>query len=116
MVMVGSLAPGRYEILDFVEDYKDGVFIGGQVLKFPTPIAFEINAGEGAYLGEFKAIGVTAKNIIGVQRPAGVRYVVTDQGDRDMPIARRKAPAIGAVQVRVPDADQLGSGPFSSKP
>jgi hypothetical protein len=117
VVFVEDLAPGTYEIFD-----AEGstAYVGRMYRTFrltsPTSIRFEIKPGQTTYIGEFKALPIYSKGVLGTRESAGVRYVVTDQGSRDLPIAIRKNPSIGTAQTAVPDVDSLNSPLFSSKP
>ena len=99
-VMVESLAPGKYELLEIKETYNNSVFEGFQTI--PASIPFEIKSGSVLYLGEFKAIGTTMRNFLGASRPTGVRYLISDQSARDLPIAQHKVQLPDNVVIDVP--------------
>jgi hypothetical protein len=113
MVMVESLAPGKYEIFEIDESYMIGTISMSQWINVSLP--FEIKSGTALYLGEFKAIGITKKNILGGSRPDGVRYVVSDQNARDLPIAKRKAQIPDNVVIAVPAGDELREASTSKR-
>jgi hypothetical protein len=112
-VQVRHLAPGQYEIFNIREVYNNGLLQIDYNLKQDISIPFEIKAGRVTYLGEFKAIGLAGKNLFGTTVTAGIKYLVTDQSTRDLPIASQRG-ASGDVDVAVPDVDRLGLPGFSS--
>ncbi len=116
VVLVKDLPPGKYEIFDVDNFYNTGYVQKNFWLKSPVSIPFEIKPGAATYIGEFKAFPVFGNNVFGLPIPAGVRFVVSDQSARDLPIARQKNPNVGEVQIAIPDVDSLNNPVFSSKP
>jgi hypothetical protein len=106
-VVVQSLPPGRYEIHDF--GFSGTLIVAGVEWSSATPfsIPFTINAGEATYIGNFArapSLGTSLEPQLG----AVGYFVVSDQSDRDLAIARARDPALPAVRVEVADVSNLG--------
>ena len=114
-VLIESLKPGRYEIFNADSFYSNGLSEHTSKLKNDISMPFEIKPGRATYLGEFKALAVYGHNLFGMSVPAGARYIVTDQNERDLIIAKRKNKAITETDIAVPNVDALNNPDFSSK-
>jgi len=115
-VLITTLAPGQYEIFNFSNFYSNGYAERTSTLPADISIPFEIKPGRATYIGNFKALAVYGRNIFGIYIPAGARYVVVNQCDRDIAIAKRKNTAITDVDIAIPDVDALNNPAFSTKP
>ncbi len=115
-VLITTLAPGHYEIFNFSNFYSSGYVERTSTLPADISIPFEIKPGLGTYIGNFKALTVYGRNIFGMSIPAGARYVVINQCDRDIAIAKRKNAAITDVDIAIPDVDTLNNPAFSTMP
>jgi hypothetical protein len=106
-VIVHALPPGRYEIYDF--GFTGTLIVAGVVWSSATPfsIPFTINPGEATYIGNFArapSLGTRLEPQLG----AVGYFVVSDQSERDVPIARARNPALPAVREEVADVSTLG--------
>jgi hypothetical protein len=106
-VFILSLPPGRYEIYDF--GFSGTLIVAGVEWSSATPfsIPFTINAGEATYIGNFArapSLGTRLEPQLG----AVGYFVVSDQSERDLAIARARDPALPAVRVEVVDVSNLG--------
>ena len=99
-VMARRLPPGDYKIYDF----GFGGTIGNTITNYstgqPYAIRFTIRPGETTYIGNFArapSLGTSLEPRLGAKG----YFIVSDQGDRDLPILIRKfttmPPAIRAV-------------------
>jgi hypothetical protein len=70
-------------------------------------IPFKIQAGRATYIGSFQPIGYMTKTALGISIAGGVRWVVSDQSARDIPIAQSQNSNLGPVDVGVFDVDTL---------
>jgi hypothetical protein len=113
---VKKLAPGDYEVFSYRVSWPSSQYLaGGEVYPTePFSIPFKVEAGKTTYVGCFGAVQLYGKNFMGLKLPAGARFIVTDQSERDIPIARTKEPELGPVVLQVPDIDALNIPLFSS--
>jgi hypothetical protein len=111
-VVVKRLKPGNYEFYTVGIDGPSNMF-GGVRLEsrqnFSVP--FTIKPGEATYVGDFTFILPVVPEAAPLPRAetANGYIVLSDQHDRDIPIAQKKTPDLGPVTVAVPDAATLGS-------
>ena len=111
-VWVVPLAPGEYEFYDF-EIWSDNGIVRNRFSpreKFSVP--FTIKAGTSTYLGDFRAMALSGRNIVGFPVEGGAYFMISDQSDRDLNIAKAHDPAVREVEKAVPDAQALGSSYF----
>jgi hypothetical protein len=73
---------------------------------FSVPIT--VTPGGTTYIGSYDAQWTNGKNIFGMGISTGGYFVVSDQGARDIAIAKRKDPAIGEVSTTIPDYKSMG--------
>lgn len=106
-LFVFSLPPGRYEIYDFAVIQE--VF-GGSITHAPSrrfSIRFDVVEGKVCYLGELKIDRIPTAKFLGLPGSDNVRYELSDQMERDLPIFRRKYPDVSLPVENVkPSADQ----------
>lgn len=116
VVKVERLAAGLYELVTF--EVTSGGYPGERRYGPPKPfsIPFTIKPGEATYLGEFMGVSGKRSSFIGIGIHSDPYFVVSDQQDRDMRIARRRHDDIGEVTVTVPDTASLGLAAFRDKP
>ncbi|HEY5237284.1 MAG TPA: hypothetical protein VIJ62_02795 [Rhizomicrobium sp.] len=117
LVTVTKLPPGDWELYEYFVTTQMGGLItsGNHSMIDPGPdfsVPFTIRPGRAVYIGDFKAIGSTGKSLIGIDMPAGVRFVVADHGARDIEIAKRKDPNLGDVDVQIPDIATMNNPLF----
>jgi hypothetical protein len=108
-VVIRRLPPGSYVIENFA--------FGGQIPGIasydwssakPFKIGFTIARGQATYIGSFiraPSLGTSLQPQLGA---AGF-FIVSDQSDRDLPIAQNKNPQLPAVSIQVADVDAFGS-------
>jgi len=106
-VFVQSLPPGRYEIYDF--GFTGTIIVASVEWSSRTPFAipFTINPGEATYIGNFArapSLGTRLEPQLG----AVGYFVVSDQSERDLAIARARDPALPTVRSEVIDVSNLG--------
>jgi hypothetical protein len=88
-VFVRSLPPGHYEIYDFGLSGSRGMSAVYTSSREKFAIPFDIQAGEATYIGSF----ARAPSFQGpMHRVAGAMgyFIVSDQSERDLPIARAR--------------------------
>ena len=84
IVIAASLPPGRYELQNFASFQSGYPNMFTFESKVDGHVPFTIRAGEASYIGEYLA-----------HESRGIMYfIVSDQSDRDVAIARRKHVAI----------------------
>jgi len=103
------LPPGDYEIYNFHIFHDAGTVQRSFGSKQDFSIPFTIRRGGGTYIGEFLAVGSQGQNIFGMPLPAGGYCVVSNRGDRDIPIAKRKEPALRDVVSAVAGLRSVGN-------
>lgn len=110
-VAVHSLPAGEYEIYNFDVFFNGGMIQTNFGSRQDFSIPFTITPGKAVYLGDFTAVGMTGNNIFGMSVRNGAYFIVSDKQERDLPVARAKMPALGSVEISVPDAAKVGN-PF----
>lgn len=101
-------APGEYDIFWFyVPRSAPFANIYLQPIK-PFSIPFTIYPNETTYIGNFDAHEITGGHFLGFSVAKGVYFVLSDQRDRDIPIAQKQNAIVGAVRTEVPDPVLLG--------
>jgi len=97
-VLVKHLKPGDYEIFGFQ------ISVGALFLtpKKEVSLPFTIKPGESTYIGDFAAVGEFSLGTLN-----DGYFVLTDQQERDLAIARTKEPQLAPVTVAVADASKL---------
>lgn len=104
------LPEGRYEIHN-IEYFSVGLF-GSEnrvTARRDFSIPFEIKAGEGTYLGEFVAVNVPGRNLLGMRTVIWTYWEIADRQDRDVALARQRltdAP-LTTITRAVPDPEAL---------
>lgn len=108
-VVVRALPPGDYAIVNFREFYNNGAVEKTWEARHDFSVPFSVRPGRATYIGNFKAISLTGKNVFGLPLPvAEVLLSVADRSARDVPIAASKDPGLGAVDVVIPDVSKAG--------
>jgi hypothetical protein len=103
-VVTDRLAPGSYEFFRVVASGQDGT---SHTSKNDFSLPFVIKPGETTYVGSYTAMLVTEKKrdwllFRDYDAPGGVYFVVSDQHERDLEMARKREPNLPAVTVSVP--------------
>lgn len=106
-VFVRTLPPGRYEIYDF--GFRGTIVVANVEWSSATPLAvpFTINPGQTTYIGNFARAPSLGSRLEPELGAVGY-FVVSDQSERDLPIARVKEPALLPVHIEVTDVSGLG--------
>jgi hypothetical protein len=115
-VVTEHLPPGTYEFYKVTASGQGGdVHYSKHVFSLP----FVIKPGATTYLGSYTAMLVTEKShswLVGdYDATGGVYFVVSDQHDRDLEIARKREPNLPAAGVAVPQARALPAPYFTTK-
>jgi hypothetical protein len=110
IVDVVRLPPGDYELYNFrllSRDFYVGTRKARREFKSKQDFAlpFTIRTGAGTYIGEFLAVGIKGQDTT----PAGAYFLLSNMADRDLPIAKRKQPALAEVAAAVPDLRSFGN-------
>lgn len=106
------LAPGEYEIYNFLVHLNGGTFQNHYKSKIDFSIPFSIHPNKITYLGNYQAHKITGENIFGLPVHAGAFFVVYDQHGRDLGFVKNKSPdlEINNFSNQVPKA--ISVSPF----
>ncbi len=109
-----KLKPGRYEFYSFGVS-APGVGYTPRV-AFSVPITIE--AGKVAYLGQYLTLGLPKEGLFGGEVLGAPYFVVSNQQQRDLPLAAKRKPELAGLPVvtQVPDPATLGVPYFRSAP
>jgi hypothetical protein len=111
VAVVASLPEGDYEAYGVSVFFNGGMTTGVFTSRQPFSIPFKVSKGHVAYLGNYQATNIWAKNIIGIPIPGGAYFAVESRKDADMGFAARKASLSngdGTVDF-TPDPSKLGN-------
>jgi hypothetical protein len=111
-----SLQPGEYEIYNVELFSSNGLALERFSLKKPISIPFTIKPGQTVYLGEFRAMPLEGRNFFGLPADAGVKFELSDQSARDIPIARTQDSRVTTPEIRIPDPAAIQSPFFERLP
>lgn len=106
-VIIRRLPPGQYEIYDFGFGGSIGMATTYWSSSTPFAIPFTITPGQATYIGNFArapSLGTSLQPALGA---AGF-FVISDQSERDLAIARQKDPNLPEVTVSVADVSAFG--------
>lgn len=104
LVAIQRIPAGEYEIYNFNAYLNGGLMQSNFKSREDFSIPFTISPGKATYIGDFTANKITGKNLFGMTVSGGVYFVLSDKQSRDIPIAKRKVPDLGTIEVSVPDA------------
>lgn len=111
-VLVSTLPPGEYEIYGFEAVQTGLITITGGSRKL-TPVTLSLRAGEVLYIGSYTTT-MLSDRFFGMPEPTLPRVKISDQSQRDISIARARAPALPeTVRKFIPKASDFGSSIFS---
>ncbi len=116
VIEVRKLAPGHYELFAI-----EGALFGGIVQwrwsRTGFSIPFTIEAGKATYFGHFQGHSTSVHSVLslGAPFPSGAYFVVSNQQDHDLQIARKKVGAFQDMIIGVPDVAELRSEYFLEK-
>lgn len=105
IVYVHRMPAGEYTVVNFRIWQNSGRVQRHFYPKEPFSIPFVIEPGVATYIGEFLADGITGKNFIGMNVPAGAIFKIANKQDRDIPVAKKKYPEIQNIKVAIPASD-----------
>lgn len=108
-VQIVHLRPGNYEIFKVDLSSSNG-FTNAWLTSKEFSIPFVVRTGETTYIGDYSGVGTP----LGYGRMNGY-FVLSDQHDRDIPIAKTKEHDLMPVTVSVPDPAVLGIPVIRSK-
>jgi hypothetical protein len=114
-VAVRALSPGEYEIYNYGvswTDFADHWFNP----KSDFSIPFTVKTGETTYIGNFGAIGLMGRSVIGADVPAGILFVIRDEAARDIAVAKGKVSDLGPVKSEIADPKALNIPEFIPPP
>ena len=102
-------SPGEYEFYSF-EIWSDN----GYARERFTPnqnfsVPFSIKPNTSTYVGDFRAMEVSGRNVFGLPVEGGAYFMISDQGDRDLKIAKAHDPGVSNVEKAIPDAKPWAS-------
>ena len=96
-VLVQPLKPGTYVLKDV--QFEEGVAQRKWRLTAASKSPIEVREGEVTYLGEIMGTGTLSKPFLGVRAIEYPYLLVSDQRERDMPLAEAKVPALKGKPV-----------------
>lgn len=109
IVVVSTLPPGQYEIVNF------SVSSGGYVVPFynysktPFSIKFIVEPGKTTYLGNYQAVAINGQNNFSSE-PGGVIFNVENRADKDFSLAQKKKSNLPAISENsTPDPDKVNN-------
>jgi hypothetical protein len=106
-VIVRRLPPGHYEIYDFGFAGTMGPMSVHSSSKTKFVIPFEIKSGQATYIGSFvraPSLGTSMQRVVG----AAGYFIISDQSERDLAIARARQTDLPPVTNSVFDVSILG--------
>lgn len=98
-VEITKVPPGQYHITNFHLNYAPSKWTFRAKSDFSVP--FEVKANEVAYLGEFLATATMLKNSLLFANIDKPYFLVSNQQERDMPIAVAEHPELKDVPVAI---------------
>jgi hypothetical protein len=112
-VDVRKLAPGEYEFYG-ISAAMHGALQWRWQPEDEFSIPFTISPGVATYLGDFRGVSTSRRSAwsLGAPLPTGAYFVVSNRADRDLPIAKRKAPKLDQVNPAVPNGAVIASPYF----
>lgn len=117
VVEVRKLPPGNYELFKVEGALYAGIIQWRWHSNNSFSIPFAIEAGNASYLGHFQGHSTSVRSVLslGAPLPSGAYFVVSNQNDHDLQIARKKVATFQEVKIAVPDVTALKSEYFLQK-
>src|SRR5450631_533554 len=114
VVEVRKLPPGNYELVKVEGALYAGFIRWRWQSKDGFSIPFTIEAGNATYVGHFQGHSTSVRSVLslGAPLPSGAYFVVSNQIDHDLPIARKKVGTFQEIKIAVPDVAELKSEYF----
>ncbi len=115
VVLVHSMPPGEYEIYNFDVFFNGGTVQTNFGSRNNFSIPFSVKRGETTYLGNYQANALTGKNVLGIPRPAGAVFVVSDRLKDELAIAEAKTKSrLDSAHDATPQPSQIVNPYFVS--
>lgn len=110
-VFIEILPPGDYKIYNYNIYLNGGASQFNWSAKTDFSIPFTIKPHETTYIGNLNAVGLVGRGLLGMPVDAGAYFVLSDQSQRDIPLAKikSKAPLPEPVTIQVVDPQSAGS-------
>lgn len=114
-VVIQHLKPGRYEISGYRMSWPcrgfnlnlcveaNDLHVSGETKTVSLSLPFAIEPGKTLYIGDYRISSFTGV----LWAPDPIIYI-TDKSARDLAIARKRNPALGEIQIVVPDPSHAG--------
>ena len=114
VVEVRKLPPGNFELFKVEGALYGGVIQWRWQSKDSFSIPFTIEAGKATYIGHFQGHSTSVRSVLslGAPLPSGAYFVVSNQYDHDLQIARKKVMTLQEAKIAVPDVAELKSEYF----
>jgi hypothetical protein len=112
-VSVLNAPAGTYEIINYRLEFPASNTVFTSRADFS--VKFEAKPGELTYLGEFLATGVMSQVFLGLRNVDKPYFIVSDQGERDVAIARKGKPELEGLPVTRAQVKRSGPTPFTTK-
>jgi hypothetical protein len=106
-VSIRALPAGDYEIYDFGFSGSMGMAVVSSSSRTRFAIPFTIRPGEATYIGNFArapSLGTPLQPTLG----AAGYFLISNQAERDLAIARQRRPDLPAIRISVTDVSALG--------
>lgn len=109
-VFAKNLPPGKYELYNF-STFRNG-YPSTQTLssKEDFKIPFTVEKGKGVYLGRYLASEVFGRSLIGMRVTAFIYFLVRDESEKDLPVAKKKFPHLASQPIEKQVADPIAVG------
>jgi hypothetical protein len=114
VVEIRKMPAGQYEIFRIDAGLYTGIVQWHWSSKEDVHIPFTISSGAATYLGHFQGHVISERHVLtlGAPFPSSVYFVVSNRGDRDIPIAQKKASYLTLINTEVPPVADLKSNYF----
>lgn len=96
VVLVSTLPPGQYEIVNFSVHSSAGIYQVYDYSKKPFSIKFIVEPGKTTYLGNYQAVAIYGQNNFDSQS-GGVIFNVQNRADKDFSLAQKKKSNLPAI-------------------
>lgn len=93
------LPPGDYDIVGVSFYWNNGTVERRWSNSQPFALPVRVRKGRTTYIGEYRAMGIWSRSLVGLKLPAGGYFVVSDGSERDLAILEAREPGFDAGQV-----------------
>jgi hypothetical protein len=104
-VQILSLAPGDWDFVSYTATTGTGTIYISPKKDFSVPIT--VKPGQAIYIGCYTGHWTFEENFVGLHFPSDIKFDVSDEGERDIAIAKKKDSSIGTVETQIPDYGAL---------